>query len=141
MHLMLEKPQEFENIFTTSARKCLQSDVLKIIMGKYKTCENALFAACANNNIDKVKELLDQSNHTSINKKEINLKCLGLTALHVACIENDDTDIAEILIQNGANINATTDHGYTPLMYAIKYQKINFIEFLLQKNADLDAKS
>ena len=130
-----------EDEFDSDIMRCLQSTDLQKIMNKYKKCENKLIAACANNDINKVKKLLNDNSNNSMYKKEINLKCLGLTALHIACIENDDTDIADILIQNGANINATTDNGRTPLSYAVEYQKIDFIDFLLNNKANPNLKS
>lgn len=47
--------------------------------------------------------------------------------------------VAEVLVQakNGADINAATKGGYTPLHIASHYGQINMVRFLLQHGADV----
>lgn len=64
----------------------------------------------------------------------------GSTPIHHACWTGK-ADIAEILLKNGANVNAQTLRGFTPLHYA--YQK-NFkqcVKVLLAHGADVTIKS
>lgn len=63
---------------------------------------------------------------------------MGLTALHWAALADDDpTDVAKILIENGAEINAITlADGFTPLLYAIEQKHEQLAIFLLNSGAD-----
>lgn len=59
----------------------------------------------------------------------------GITPLHMAVIHNQD-EIANILLQNGANIKAkeaTTDA--TPLHFAALYGRANIAKLLIEKGA------
>ena len=61
------------------------------------------------------------------------------TALHHV---SDSTKMAKILIDNGANVDAKTTHGCTPLhSMAIHDLRSNVIEFLITNGAEIDAKS
>ena len=46
----------------------------------------------------------------------------------------------EFLIENGADINAKTAHGFTPLLYAAKRGDHSIIELLAVNGADIDMK-
>lgn len=62
------------------------------------------------------------------------------TALHYAAI-NGDIDIARALLQNGANINALTDEGRSPLYCAVEEDQKEMVQFLItQKNVDVEGK-
>ena len=45
---------------------------------------------------------------------------------------------AEILLENGANINFRSDSGQTALHYAAELGKLEIVEFLLKNNANID---
>ena len=47
--------------------------------------------------------------------------------LHVATI-NGYADIAELLIQEGIDVNSIADHGCTPLHIAATWNKINMVK-------------
>lgn len=47
-------------------------------------------------------------------------------------------DAAELLIKNGANVNAQNEFGKTPLMYAVQYGSREVIGLLLLHNADVN---
>ena len=57
------------------------------------------------------------------------------TALHVA-IEKGYLDMVEVLLKGGAEINAQTKQGYSPLFLATKNGNIEAINFLLSKDAN-----
>jgi len=67
------------------------------------------------------------------------------TPLMAACassheIEDDLVKCVEILIANGANINATERHKVTPLMFACKEKRFKIVQTLLRReeiNIDL----
>ena len=46
----------------------------------------------------------------------------------------------EFLIENGADIDAKTAHGFTPLLYASKNGHHSIIELLVVNGADVDIK-
>jgi uncharacterized protein len=61
----------------------------------------------------------------------------GFTILHLAATE-DQTEIQTILIQAGANVNAKTKDGFTPLHMASVPE---FAELLLRNGADANARA
>ena len=44
---------------------------------------------------------------------------------------------AEILLENGANIDALRINEWTPLMTAIQNERLSMVKFLIQKGASL----
>ncbi|GMJ05509.1 ASCULAR NETWORK DEFECTIVE 3, SCARFACE, FORKED 2, ARF-GAP DOMAIN3 [Hibiscus trionum] len=59
----------------------------------------------------------------------------GCTLLHLAC-EAADIGMLELLLQYGANINATDSRGQTPLHRCILRRKAAFAKLLLTRGAD-----
>ena len=53
--------------------------------------------------------------------------------------KNENSSVAEFLINNGADINVTNEDGETPLMYASKLHNIKMVELLIQKGANINA--
>ena len=47
--------------------------------------------------------------------------------------------VASVLLEHGASLNATTKKGFTPLHLAAKYGNIKVAKLLLQKDVDVDA--
>ena len=63
----------------------------------------------------------------------------GWTVLHRAA-NTGQTDIAELLIANGADVNATTaDFRYTPLFWAVRRGHRAMAELLIRNGANVDA--
>ena len=58
-----------------------------------------------------------------------------ITALHYAA-SNDDPSVVEILLKNGANVNARTELGGTPLLFAVQRGRAKIIELLLDYGAN-----
>lgn len=56
------------------------------------------------------------------------------TPLHLA-VRNRDTETVEMLLNNGANINARNKFGHTPLHISICNKKIEIIQLLLRRGA------
>ena len=48
--------------------------------------------------------------------------------------------IAKILIENGANVNAKDDLGYSPLHWSARLGKDNVAKLLIEHNADVNAR-
>ncbi|MGH0180535.1 UNVERIFIED_CONTAM: hypothetical protein FKN15_004532 [Acipenser sinensis] len=60
----------------------------------------------------------------------------GLTALHQCCIDNYE-EIAKILLNRGANVNARDNELWTPLHAAATCGHTSLVKVLIQQGADL----
>ena len=69
----------------------------------------------------------------------VNAKMWRRTPLHSATA-GGHTEIAELLIDIGADVNANEDYGLTPLHLAAKYGHREVAELLIAKGADMNAK-
>lgn len=72
------------------------------------------------------------------NKANVNFHKELFTPLMAACasshdVEDDLVKCVEILIANGANINATERHKVTPLMFACKEKRLKIVQTLLKR--------
>jgi len=54
---------------------------------------------------------------------------------------SQDTDILQVLIDIGLDINSANKAGYTPLMFASAYNTPEVVKFLISKGADTKAKA
>lgn len=124
-------------------------DVVKFLVSKKNLKINikgnyglsALHLACLHNRVDIIKALLE--------RKDININIgeeRGLTPLHVAA-SKDDITILDLLVQNGANVNAFDKIGMSPINHACFVHNINAMRALLNvkgikldKNNDKDLK-
>ena len=89
--------------------------------------------AAMNGNADRVRVLLDQGADANEAQGD------GMTALHWAA-ENGDPAIADLLIQAGADLEATTRiGGYTPLLLASRNGSATVVESLLDAGSDAHA--
>ncbi|AGC02340.1 ankyrin repeat protein [Acanthamoeba polyphaga moumouvirus] len=74
----------------------------------------------------------------------LNMNCSGLVPLGLA-LEGNNKKIVKLLIEKGANINATDENGNTILMQAYKYSKgekyLDIVQLLLSKGADITIKN
>lgn len=59
----------------------------------------------------------------------------GCSLLHLAC-QTADIGMVELLLQNGANINASDSRGQTPLHHSIIRGRIGIAKLLLSRGAD-----
>ena len=97
--------------------------------------------ACIEGNLELVKNFI--LNGINVNEKYNN----DNTALHIISwneniLENDQCiEIAEILLENGAFINAQNDIGMTPLNTACINNKMKLAKKLLLHNADISIKN
>ena len=86
---------------------------------------NDIIYATQKNNIELVKKLIKNSN---IDFKDKNHK----SAIFYA-VENDNLEILDLLIDNGANVYIKDDRGLTIFHYAILYENSNLIDFLINR--------
>jgi len=70
-----------------------------------------------------------------VNKRGAN----GVTVLHGVCV-NRYNRIVEMLLKHGADVNATTKYGRTPLHMAVSKGKTDTAELLLESGAEVDAR-
>ena len=86
--------------------------------------------------IDLIKILLDLD--PAVNEKDAD----GNTPLHLA-LQNDGTscELISLLINNGADLEATNKAGDTPLMCAATYDNIPALNLLIEKGVSLDRKN
>ena len=61
------------------------------------------------------------------------------TALHRAVAKGDEEEI-QLLIDNGADINAKDRIGQTPLHHAVLFNRLNILDLLLKNKADIEIK-
>ncbi|PNJ20108.1 LOW QUALITY PROTEIN: ANKRD36 isoform 5, partial [Pongo abelii] len=62
----------------------------------------------------------------------------GRTALHYA-VYSEDTSMIEKLLLYGTNIEECGKYEYQPLLLAVSRRKVKMVEFLLKKNANVNA--
>jgi ankyrin repeat protein len=102
--------------------------------------ETALICACNKNSEDKdvryriVRDLICYG--AKVNVADNN----GWTPFLQAC-EDDDDDLASLLVSKGANVKARTKDGHTALMFAAEHANIEFMEYLLQEGIDINAET
>ena len=84
----------------------------------------------------------DQAQVRALLQQKVNVNATqgdGTTALHWAAF-NDDLDLAKLLIDAGAKVNAATRNGaITPLLMACRNGSAPMIELLLKSGADVNS--
>ena len=118
-----------------------------------KSGETVFHIAAATNNYDLVKYLLDKNYFTAdfltatgeaesveMHETKIVFNKNPHTALHIAA-EKGFKDIAELLLEHGADVNLQDGEGNTPLHYAARNFDAEMICFLVKKGADVNARN
>ncbi|WAC04808.1 MAG: ankyrin repeat domain-containing protein [Methanoregula sp.] len=105
-------------------------DLITKIFGK--SLEEKLYEAIESNHYSEVKSLVSQGADVNcVYKNEI-------TPLHLASRIMGDMEIVKLLINNGANVNATTRNGYNSLMVACVRNDKELVELLLKNKSDVN---
>jgi ankyrin repeat protein len=91
---------------------------------------NSLFWAIHKNKIDVIKKLIS----FNINTKEVSP---NLSAMNYA-VYQDNVKVIKCLKNCGLEINEIDDINSTPLIYAVLYNKLNSINYLLENGADIN---
>jgi ankyrin repeat protein len=103
--------------FHLSASRYEIADLLRQNGSKHGT----IHGAARGGEIEAVKEILDAG--VDVNASQVVLSPVGMTALHEA-VRCGHKDIAELLIDKDANVNAQQDDGITPLDYSEQHPEI-----------------
>ena len=92
---------------------------------------SSIKSAVENNDIRKVLSLI--KNGCNINART---NC-GRTLLHLASINR--FEMSKILVGKGADINAKEINGYTPLHFAVMYEKIPIASMLIKHGSNVQS--
>eukprot|EP01116_Phalansterium_solitarium_P001354 TRINITY_DN11155_c0_g1_i1.p1 TRINITY_DN11155_c0_g1~~TRINITY_DN11155_c0_g1_i1.p1 ORF type:complete len:702 (+),score=224.31 TRINITY_DN11155_c0_g1_i1:155-2260(+) len=65
---------------------------------------------------------------------DVNERSQGTTALHLAA-SHGHTELAEVLISRGAELDTNDDEGYSPLIYAVWAGHDSFVKMMLARGA------
>jgi len=100
--------------------------------------ENRLVNAARSDDLSAMRKIL-ANNSVGLDKVERGM--LGYTPL-IASVLSDGTNVFNFLLASGANVNATSRDGETPLMVAITKGDINYskVVALIQARADVNAR-
>lgn len=92
--------------------------------------ETPLMMACIKGNLNLVKELI---------RRDADVNREGWTPLHYAASADtpQTLDIARLLLEESAYIDAASPNGTTPLMLAAQYSSEAVVKLLLQEGADV----
>jgi len=105
---------------------------------RYSLPDKTIQSATKHRNFSKLKTLISKSSDIDVRDKN------GKTALQIACADVFDRAIAELLIQNGANVNQVSVDGVpliTEVLCSKRYmEKEKMLDLLVKHNADINKK-
>lgn len=82
-----------------------------------------------------INSMNNEDKYQIVNAKKI----FGLSPLHTAA-RSGQLEIAKVLFNNGANIDAKDDNGKTPLHHSAQYTTIDFARWLISRGANIQEK-
>jgi ankyrin repeat protein len=127
----------FQNIFISLIDEDKWDTLLQIfslgivdINSKDDRGRNSLFWAIHKNKIDVIKKLIS----LKINTKEVSP---NLSAINYA-VYQDNVKVIKCLKNSGISMNEIDDINSTPLIYAVLFNKLNSINYLVENGANLN---
>lgn len=100
-----------------------------------ETAEKEILWATENGNKELVRNLIT-TDPLLVHSRDSD----GYTPLHRACY-NNDLELVDLFLSNGANINAKTEYNWEPLHSACQWNHFECAARLIQYGADVNAKS
>jgi ankyrin repeat protein len=99
-----------------------------------------LMEAVRTQNVQKVREMIAAGANVNANMNTTNQS--GITPLMAAAATSDGPiEMARVILEKGAKVNAKDWLGWTPLMYASYNGRTDLAKLLLKKGAEVNAKS
>ena len=95
----------------------------------------SLHTEAARGNLRAVRELVESRSPTKRKDMLERTDEFGDTPMIKAC-RRGHTEVAECLLQHGANLDARNEDGYTPLMLACYWEQLGVVQMLLRQGAD-----
>lgn len=91
--------------------------------------------------INEMKKFISQGADVNGVLRDKNAVNNGKTALHLVANRGHTEYVMRFLLAQGANINATDDSDWTPLMKAAESGSVSSVKFLIENGADLNLKT
>ncbi|XP_033032624.1 ankyrin repeat domain-containing protein 36B-like [Trachypithecus francoisi] len=116
-----------------------QPDMVSLLVSR--NCELNLYDRECRTPLIKAVQLRQEACATILLKNGANPNIMdfyGRTALHYA-VYNEDTSMIEKLLFYGTDIVECSKDECQPLLLAVSRAKVNMVEFLLKKNANVNA--
>jgi len=113
--------------------------ISQIVFAQQDSLNRALFDAVKANNLERVKELIKNGADVMASNE------YGYTPLHKACMNKSNFEIAKLLIEKGADVNAKLSEnnndytGYSTLHFAVKENNFKLTKLLVENGADVNA--
>ncbi|RKY10524.1 MAG: hypothetical protein DRP56_00720, partial [Planctomycetota bacterium] len=104
-------------------------------LGRYRTSKGLLFYAAQKGKLGSVEALIENGLSPNIKLEDPHTHCLPLSNLLYWAVKNGNEQIAQFLIDNGAEVNPTTCH---PLSCAAIYNQPQMALLLIEKGADVN---
>ncbi len=95
-----------------------------------------LYRACKNNDMDKVKELLENNSRIDVNYVEPHHNHNKYTPI-LEAYENRNVEMMELLLKHGADLNIQTEGKNTILILATYFNKENLFKLYLKKAVNI----
>uniref|UniRef100_A0A673BRE6 Ankyrin 1, erythrocytic a n=1 Tax=Sphaeramia orbicularis TaxID=375764 RepID=A0A673BRE6_9TELE len=99
----------------------------------------ALHIAARNDDTRTAAVLLQNDPNPDVLSK-VHSPCTGFTPLHIAA-HYENLNVAQLLLNRGANVNFTPKNGITPLHIASRRGNVIMVRLLLDRGAQIDAKT
>jgi ankyrin repeat protein len=133
--------------FETAARKNNKNLVHDLLSGartlpidiRNEASQTGLMISCAYNSVDTVQAILAKYQELQVYTLD-GTDTLGWTALHHAA-KSGCLKCVKLLLKHKAEIDATTDKNETALFLATKQNHLDIVEFLAEKNCQLQIKA